>query len=249
MAVTLNAFLRITIIDKLIAAGGLNRRQLFRKLNEALSAQDKPTVSIETLDGDIKAMKVHFHAPIVNSQRWGYCYSVQNFSLFSDELSSSELHDLGFVMDLLNTRYTDIPQVRTAVEILARIYRRQAGAEREERIVYASANNETRGAEWLKRLHMAHDRQECLSVKTLPAGTARFGRYRLSPWAFIENGSGLDVVGYCADAEEVVQIPVAAIVDVEPAIGLAFRPAGQFNMDEYIRVQAGTSGAKVPQQA
>lgn len=244
MGTTKNALKRYLIIDELVSKGGLSRKDLFRKLNQRLKSSDSESVSIETLDVDIRNMKKEFNAPIKNSKSIGYHYQEEGYRhLQNNQLSEAEVRALDFSLSILAEK-NHVTLIREARTILNKIYRKASNGTQSHQVMLSDTSMTVQGVEWLAPLHEAILNKKCVVIDHYSLRQKKVVKHYFSPYALREYRGLWYVIGYTAIKGLVYNLALDRVRDVRDAIGTSYKLDESFDLKKYFKHSVGITTSR-----
>ena len=170
-----NAQLRYRILDRCFS--NFHRKyaieDLLNEVNEALIDLYGPQakISIRQIREDLKYMRdsMGFDAPIVafrfgEGNRCFYRYDDKDFTIFNNELTDKELHDLCSIIEMLQ-KYRGMPSSNWLEPVISNLEYRFGIKPRRENLISFEQNEQLRGLEHLSTIIDATANHQPLSIK------------------------------------------------------------------------------------
>ena len=225
MAINHNAYLRMVLIDEIIAHHRLERDEFIHTLNLKLEGYGQKRVCESSVDKDIRRMKDNFNAPIENIGG-KYCYTKKGYRFNSIHLDREEIQTLDFLINFISSR-KGLPIRETAVSILERLFFKATDREHIGGTVEMSEEEAGPGNQWLVDIHNCITARKPITV-TYHTEFGNTKKVKMSPGKLVERAGDWLVKGYDHGCEKEAEIPLDLISEMGICVGLNYRP-----LDEY----------------
>lgn len=231
MPVNKNAYLRYQIIDELLAKKNYSRKELCEKLSDQLGN----SISLATLDKDIRFLKDHFRAPI-ESLAGKYFYK-GDFSLSNIKLTRKDERALEFAVGVLDGA-GDSELVQEALTIINKIFRKSNTSKSDKKYISSDVSLNVIGLDWLSLLYDAILEKSCIIIEYNSPRQKKIVKHVFSPYLLKEYAGMWYVIGYSEEKGFTIVMALDRIKAIRRAnVGYHIDP--DFDPEKYFKYSFG----------